>query len=125
MVRWQDALKLVPGLQAIDSLQPEKSPILEELNLAWARHEIISDHVDEVRLSHASNLALCRSLRAWAWNRFKQKYSDVRRSFCQHLLDLGEQSLAWVRHKIFSEHEVRRGFVPEFRIYPCSPVEHQ
>ncbi|CAK0738447.1 hypothetical protein CVIRNUC_001044 [Coccomyxa viridis] len=48
VARWQDTLKGVPGLKAIDSLQPEKSPVSEELNLAWARHEIISDHVDEV-----------------------------------------------------------------------------
>ena len=53
VARWQDTLKGVPGLKAIDSLQPEKSPVSEELNLAWARHEIISDHVDEVRLSNA------------------------------------------------------------------------
>ena len=55
VARWQDTLKGVPGLKAIDSLQPEKSPVSEELNLAWARHEIISDHVDEVMLSHASD----------------------------------------------------------------------
>ena len=85
MARWQDALKWVPGLQAVDSLQPEKSPISEELNLAWARHEIVSDHVDEVRLSHASNLALCRSLElAWAWHRLILKHCKVRLFFGQH-----------------------------------------
>lgn len=49
MAQWQKALKPVPGLKAIDSLQPEKSAVSEELNLAWARHELISDSVDEVR----------------------------------------------------------------------------
>ena len=49
VVQWQEALKSVPGLKAIDSLQPEKSAVSEVLNLAWARHELISDNVDEVR----------------------------------------------------------------------------
>lgn len=48
VAQWQKAFKTVPGLKAIDSLQPEKSAVSEELNLAWARHEIISDSVDEV-----------------------------------------------------------------------------
>ena len=48
--QWQDALGRVPGLKGVDSLQPEKSAISEELNLAWARHEVISDNVDEVRV---------------------------------------------------------------------------
>ena len=47
--QWQEALERVPGLRGVDSLQPEKSAISEELNLAWARHEVISDNVDEVR----------------------------------------------------------------------------
>ena len=49
VARWQKALKGVPWLTATDSLQPEKSAVSEELNVAWARHEIISDNVDEVR----------------------------------------------------------------------------
>lgn len=44
---WQPLLAALPGLAGLD-LQPETSPIFEELNLAWARHELISDHVDEV-----------------------------------------------------------------------------
>lgn len=56
MSRWQDALKKVEVLQGLDSLQPEKSAVSEELNLAWARHEIISDHVDEVS---SLSLSLC------------------------------------------------------------------
>ncbi len=44
------ALKAIPGLAGI-SLEPESSPMFEELNLAWARHELISDHLDEVRRS--------------------------------------------------------------------------
>ena len=61
VAQWQTALKTVPGLKAIDSLQPEKSAVSEELNLAWARHEIISDSVDEVTgcLAHCmTNLGL-------------------------------------------------------------------
>jgi hypothetical protein len=50
--QWQEALGRVPGLRGVDSLQPERSAISEELNLAWARHEIISDNVDEVRGPH-------------------------------------------------------------------------
>ena len=46
--KWLPALKALPGLAGI-SLVPETSPIYEELNLAWARHEIISDHLDEVK----------------------------------------------------------------------------
>ena len=48
VARWQKALKGVPWLTAIDNLQPEKSAVSEELNVAWARHEIISDNVNEV-----------------------------------------------------------------------------
>lgn len=58
VVQWQEALKLVPGLKAIDSLQPEKSAVAEELNLVWARHELISDKVDEVRSCSCPGLLL-------------------------------------------------------------------
>lgn len=37
----------VPGLGGV-SLEAEASPIFEELNLCWARHELISDGLDEV-----------------------------------------------------------------------------
>lgn len=60
MSRWQDALKKVEVLQGLDSLQPEKSAVSEELNLAWARHEIISDHVDEVS---SLSLSLCVAMK--------------------------------------------------------------
>ena len=45
---WQKALKRLPDLAGV-SLEAEKSPIFEELNLAWARHELISDGLEEVR----------------------------------------------------------------------------
>ena len=48
MLKWQMALSSVPGLAGV-SLEPEKSPVFEELNLAWARHELISDGLNEVR----------------------------------------------------------------------------
>ena len=85
VARWQDTLKGVPGLKAVDSLQPEKSPVSEELNLAWARHEIISDHVDEVRLSHASeSLQFAERLGlACVWHRLIFKVTDVIRHFCK------------------------------------------
>ena len=54
MLKWQRALAPVPGLAGV-SLEPEKSPVFEELNLAWARHELISDGLTEVRW--APNLA--------------------------------------------------------------------
>ena len=38
----------MPGLAGV-SLEPEMSPVFEELNLAWARHELISDGLNEVR----------------------------------------------------------------------------
>ncbi len=56
LAQWQGALKAVPGLKAIDSLQPEKSAVSEELNVAWARHELISDNVDEVRGSFTDSM---------------------------------------------------------------------
>ena len=82
VARWQDTLKGVPGLKAIDSLQPEKSPVSEELNLAWARHEIISDHVDEVRLPHAIHFAERLGL-ACVWHRLILKVTGVVRHFCK------------------------------------------
>lgn len=47
LTKWQPVLKAIPGMAGI-GLDPETSPVFEELNLAWARHELISDHLDEV-----------------------------------------------------------------------------
>ncbi|CAL8463648.1 g3182 [Coccomyxa elongata] len=47
LTKWQPVLKAIPAVAGI-GLVPETSPIFEELNLAWARHELISDHLDEV-----------------------------------------------------------------------------
>jgi hypothetical protein len=44
---WQKVLKGVPGLAGV-SLKAEESAVFEELNLAWARHELISDGLEEV-----------------------------------------------------------------------------
>ena len=44
---WQSVVEVAP-LAANMSLDAEISPIFEELNLAYAVHEIVSDEIEEV-----------------------------------------------------------------------------
>ena len=48
MRRWQKALRdNVPNTKAMN-FNKDESPVFEELNLAWATHELVSDHTDEI-----------------------------------------------------------------------------
>jgi hypothetical protein len=44
---WRDALASVNGLSQLDSLMADHSPVSEEMNVAWANHELVSDYIDE------------------------------------------------------------------------------
>jgi hypothetical protein len=48
MRRWQKALRDIVGAAKTPNLYKAESSIFEELNVAWASHELVSDHMDVV-----------------------------------------------------------------------------
>ena len=48
MKKWQKALRdHVPSTKTMN-FNKDESPVFEELNVAWAGHELVSDHINEV-----------------------------------------------------------------------------
>jgi len=46
MRRWQKALRDNVAAAKTMNLNKDESPVFEELNVAWAGHELVSDHMD-------------------------------------------------------------------------------
>lgn len=46
--KWQKTFReKVPSTKSMN-FNKDESPVYEELNLAWASHELVADHIDEV-----------------------------------------------------------------------------